>query len=112
VDFLPPLQQEKKQTNIFFVRNRVTRLGEISPTYWAIVYFELFYAKYSNFVKLYFLGKSCVLVFAKSALGYILGDIFFKLIWVTLVRKENSGIASADSSRKLQISQRARKKAV
>jgi hypothetical protein len=48
--------------------------------YWVIVYVGQFYAKISQYVvkilENFFHGKSNLLILAKSALGYILGDIF------------------------------------
>jgi hypothetical protein len=58
--------------------SRVNRLGEFSPTYWAIDYFWQLYKKYGSRQKVwatFFQGKIYVLIWSKNGLGYILGNI-------------------------------------
>jgi sulfur relay (sulfurtransferase) DsrC/TusE family protein len=65
---------------------RVTRLGEVSPTHWLIVYIlrQLTenYRSIPNFRTTFFQGKFMKLCtnLAKNGLGYILSDFFNKLV--------------------------------
>jgi hypothetical protein len=58
---------------------RVTRLGEFSPMYWAIVYFGQCFENYGsnvNFLPTFLRGISCPFILTNHCLGHILGDFF------------------------------------
>jgi hypothetical protein len=62
---------------------RVTRLGEFTPMYWAVVYSGQFFLKRKKVVQVFGplcpRGKLCT-NFDKKEFGYVLGDFFHPLI--------------------------------